>query len=178
MQAPLANAAVQARQETQIDLVTTTLHEFGEVRLIASGCSMIPFICPGDLLTVRSLPLSHADVGDIVLSSRERRFCIHRLLRSWSQGGQSYFQTKGDALRQRDPIARAAQLLGRVTAIERHGKQIDSHVSTWNSCLAALIRRSEFATKIFLHWHSARTRSYSATADLGATAFRNLSEIS
>jgi len=178
MQPLLASAALQARKEIQIDLVMTTLHQFGEVRLTAGGCSMIPFICPGDLLTVCALPLSRAEVGDIVLSSREGRFCVHRLLRRWSQGDQSYFQTKGDALRQRDPVASAAQLLGRVTAIERHGKQIDSHVSTWNSCLAALIRRSEFATKIFLHCHSARTRSYSATAELGATAFRNLSEIS
>jgi Peptidase S24-like len=176
MQAPLANADLKARQETQIDLVTTTLHEFGEVRLLASGCSMIPFICPGDLLTVRCIPLSHADVGDIVLSSRERRFCVHRLLRSWSQGDQSYFQTKGDALLQPDPVAWTGQFLGRVTTIERQGKQVGSHRGIWNSCIAAVVRRSEFATKVFLHCHSARIRSYSSPTVAGGTDFGNFLE--
>jgi hypothetical protein len=176
MQPLLASAALQARKEIQIDLVMTTLHQFGEVRLTAGGCSMIPFICPGDLLTVRALPLSRAEVGDIVLSSREGRFCVHRLLRRWSQGDQSYFQTKGDALHQPDPVAWAGQLLGRVTTIERQGKRVGSRRGIWNSCIAAVVRRSEFATKVFLHRHSARIRSYSSPTIAGGTDFGNFSE--
>lgn len=176
MPVPLASAALQAREEIQMDLVSRTLRQFGQVRLIARGCSMIPYVCPGDLLTVRSIGHSSVAVADIVLSSREGRFYVHRLLRSWSEGDRSYFQTKGDALRQPDPVASADQMLGRVTTIERHGKQIDTRVRVGNSCLAAVVSRSEFCAKLFLHCHSARMRFYSRTTLTGDTAFRNLAE--
>jgi hypothetical protein len=176
MHGRIANASQQALEEIQMDLVAKTLRQSGQVRLIARGCSMIPVICPGDLLTVRSELHSSAAVGDVVFTLRDGRFYIHRLLSTWREGNRSYYQTKGDALRQPDSVTGAVQLLGGITAIERHGKQIQSHVTLWNSCLAALVRRSEFITKVFLYCHSLRTRSYSPSAVAGGMAFDNLSE--
>jgi hypothetical protein len=136
---------------------------------------MIPFICPGDLLTIRYAPHSTAAVGDIVLGSRDGRFYVHRVLRTWSQGNRSYFQTRGDALPQADPVTPAGQFLGRVTAIERRGKQIQYGFGIWNFCLAALVRRSNFINRLFLHCHSIRIRLYSSTPVAGDTAFGNCS---
>jgi len=174
MQALVANSVLQARKKIQMDLVAKTLRQFGAVRFIARGSSMIPSICPDDLLTVRFTPPSCVAVGDVVLSSREGRFYVHRLLCTWSEGTR--FQTKGDALRHPDPVIDAGQLLGCVIAIERYGKQVQSRVGLWNHLLVALVRRSEFITKAFLHCHRVRTRWYSSSASTGSTAFDHFSE--
>jgi len=170
MLALVANAALQPRQEIQMDLVAKTLRQFGAVRFIARGSSMIPFICPGDLLTVRLTLPSCVAVGDVVLNSREGRFYVHRIVCKW---GGTRFQTKGDALRHRDPVIDAGQLLGCVVAVERHGKQVQSRVGLWNHLLVALVRRSEFITKAFLRCHAVRTRLHSSSASPGGMAFEH-----
>jgi peptidase S24-like protein len=172
MQALMPNAALDVREEIQMDLVATTLREFGAVRFIARGSSMIPFICPGDLLTVRSTPPSCIAVGDVVLSSRKGRFYVHRLLRIWGEGTR--FQTQGDALRYPDPAIDAGQLLGCVIGVERHGKQVQRRGRLSNHLLVALVRRSEFIAKAFLHGHAVRTRL--STAPAGGRAFEHFLE--
>jgi hypothetical protein len=174
MQALVANSILQAREKIQMDLVAKSLRQFGAVRFIARGSSMIPSICPDDLLTVRLTPPSCVAVGDVVLSSREGRFYVHRLLCTWSEGTR--FQTKGDALRHPDPMIDAGQLLGCVIAIERYGKQVQSRVGLWNHLLVALVRRSEFITRAFLYCHRVRTRLYSSRASTGTMAFDHFSE--
>jgi hypothetical protein len=168
MQALAANAALQAREEIQMDLVAKTLRQFGAVRFIARGSSMIPFLCPGDLLTVRFTPPACLAVGDVVLSSREGRFYVHRLLYTWCEGTR--LQTQGDALRHPDPVIDTDQLLGCVVAIHRYGRQLQSRVGLWNHLLAALVRRSEFITRAFLRCHALRTRLYSSLTSVGGTA--------
>jgi hypothetical protein len=143
-----------------MELAADTLRQFGKVRFVAHGCSMVPSICPGDLLTICSVAPSRLAPGDVVLTSREGRFYIHRLLRTWREGNQYFLQARGDALRQADPISDADQLLGRVTAIERHGKELQTRMALCKSLLASLGRRSEFMTKSFLRFQSLRARFF------------------
>src|SRR3981081_828996 len=76
------NATPQSRSEIYMELAADTLRQFGKVRFVAHGCSMVPSICPGDLLTICSVAPSRLAPGDVVLTSREGRFYIHRLLRT------------------------------------------------------------------------------------------------
>jgi hypothetical protein len=60
-------------------------------------------------------------LGDILLVRRPGDFLAHRLI---SRRGEAWY-TKGDRLRSLDAPAAAAQILGRVVAIERGARVID-----------------------------------------------------
>src|SRR2546428_12714309 len=53
------------------ELLAEVARKFGEIRLKATGDSMLPSVWPGDLLTVRRQSFSEFQSGEIVLYERE-----------------------------------------------------------------------------------------------------------
>jgi signal peptidase len=149
-----------SRSEVQLDLAAEILRQFGEVRFVARGSSMLPAIYPGDLLTIRSEAMVQARCGEIVLCLRDGRFWIHRVTRKWREGGLLVFATRGDALTLEDPTVEENQLLGRVTSIVRRGKLVDlaRRNGPWMKLLRWGVRNSGVVAKSLLRWHSLRAR--------------------
>jgi len=155
-----ATAQATTRHSVQLDLAGEVLRKFGEVRFVARGCSMIPSIYPGDLLTVRSHTIADARQGQIVLALREGRFWAHRIIRKWRDGNRVVLATRGDALAQEDPSLDENQLLGRVVSIVRFGKAVDvAHVDgLWIKLKRLAVRNSGALAKTLLRRHSLRMR--------------------
>jgi hypothetical protein len=79
----------QTRDQSRNNLAVEVLQKTGVLRLSASGYSMLPTLCPGDILTINRESLGAIHPGDIVQYSREGRFFIHRSLRSVLRDSES-----------------------------------------------------------------------------------------
>jgi signal peptidase I len=102
-------------------LLAEVLDRFGEVRLRATGTSMLPAIRAGDILVVRRCAIEDFVSGDVVLFRSEQRLFAHRVTRKQPGAGAAVLITKGDALSRCDPPVDSSQVLGRVTAITTQG---------------------------------------------------------
>jgi hypothetical protein len=80
------------------------------------GGSMIPWLRPGDIVTVA--PRQRCRLGDIVLWQRADSMVLHRVV-ARSGGG---IITKGDALAYLDNPVASGDILGQAVARERQGK--------------------------------------------------------
>jgi hypothetical protein len=131
---------------------------------------MIPAIYPGDLVTVRSQPITHIRPGDIVLCVREGRFWLHRVTRKWPHGSLLAFATQGDALPHEDPPVLEPQFLGQVISITRYGKSVRLSRSNmfWSGFLQWSIRNCTFLATSFMRIHSLRTRLFRASVGVFA----------
>jgi hypothetical protein len=171
-------ARLDLAQEARLNLAAEVLHRFGEVRFVAHGSSMIPSIYPGDLLIVRSESIADARCGEIVLFLLSGRFFVHRVMRKWPERNHIVFATRGDALTQEDPSVDGSQLLGRVTSILRHGKQVKlaTRLNPWTKFLRWGVRTSDTFAKILLAAHLLRTRILGSTRQPAATSGKQLQE--
>jgi len=94
------------------------------IRFRAKGFSMRPFIQDGDLITVSPLRNYPARVGDVVLyKTANDRAIVHRVILKTRIDGRAIFFVKGDANLSRPEEAARESVLGRVTAIERNGRE-------------------------------------------------------
>jgi Peptidase S24-like len=152
---------------TRLELAAEVLHRFGEVRFVAYGSSMVPSIYPGDLLTIRSDSVSDARRGDIVLFLLCGRPYVHRVTRKWPERNRIAFATRGDSLPKEDRSVDASQLLGRVTAIQRRGKQV-AIVAKPGKLIRAhrwAVRNSQQYTRLLLAVHALRMRLAGRSTD-------------
>lgn len=117
--------AADAKESLRCDLAADVLRRFGELRLQVNGTSMLPSICPGDVLTVHRQNIDHVRCGDIVLFERDDRLYAHRVLKKVEGRGGTLVIARGDALPEEDPPVYADELLGRVTSILRGRSRID-----------------------------------------------------
>jgi hypothetical protein len=152
--------AVKYRAAVELSLAKEVLHAFGELRFVAQGSSMVPSIFPRDTLLVLRQSAASVQPGQVVLFSRDGRFCAHRVVRVMDVGGQSFVITCGDALTQEDLPVAEHELLGRVTAVSRCGKRIELEgmpavASLW---LRWAVRHSHTVAACLLRWHALRNR--------------------
>jgi hypothetical protein len=95
------------------------------VRFRAPGWSMHPTIRNGEAITVVPIGRSPVRVGDVVLYRRGHAAIAHRVVRVRSACGRSVgFVLRGDAAYSCDRPIELAQVLGRVSAIERDGRRV------------------------------------------------------
>lgn len=97
-------------------LALAQLAEGHEVRLVARGASMWPFILDGDRLLLR--PDGRARVGDVVLLRQGEFGLIHRVVARLP----GRICTKGDALPRTDGWHPRAAIVARVARVERGGE--------------------------------------------------------
>lgn len=138
------------------DLAGEIVRTFGEVRLRVFGTSMVPSILPGDLISVQRACVSEVSSGEIVLYSREGRLFAHRVVACTDSPEQSLLITRGDRLDHNDPPVSSAELLGRVTSIQRGGGrsgwQVEFPTQPLGSSSGMLraLRTSDCATYLYL----------------------------
>jgi len=104
------------------ELLKAVLDKGGEFRFRANGLSMSPFIRHRDIITVSSVPEGTLRIGDIVafLRSDKQRFAVHRVEKIERDG----VFIKGDNTAESDGLIPMVNILGRVSSVERNGKQV------------------------------------------------------
>lgn len=147
--------ASQAAQATGVSIPCTSA-AFAELsvqillagralRFRASGGSMSPLVRDGDVVLVRPVEPSSVEVGDVVLcASPAGRVVVHRVVARLDSPAGPRFTVQGDQVVKPDGIIPAAQVYGRVAAVERAGARIDMDgpAIRWLGRLAVL--RSRF----------------------------------
>ena len=111
------------------ELAAQLLRRGAPLWIKARGASMLPFVWDGDVALVTPAAWRAIGVGDVVCyETPAGRLFLHRVI----ERTDDRFITKGDALVATEAIARA-QLLGKVTAIERRGRmmRLDGRSARW-----------------------------------------------
>lgn len=106
-----------------VELMTAVLAKGCEFRFRARGFSMSPFIYNGDVICVSAYNNSHPSVGQIVayLQPATGKLVVHRLVKR--QGGDWLITGDNTPQGDYDRIPRS-NLIGKVTRIERNGKEV------------------------------------------------------
>jgi signal peptidase I len=108
------------------------------VRFRASGTSMGPAICHGDVLTVGPVAPSDITPGTVAVYRRFDRMIAHRVVRiEADDAGAPVFVLRGDAMSGDDAPVAASQMLGEVVKVERRTSAIRRHA---RMCLLRLVQ--------------------------------------
>jgi signal peptidase len=132
--------------EAACDLVAEIVRSTGKASLGVTGCSMLPAIRPGDVLTIHQHPFAQCQPGQVILYSRDGRLTAHRVIKVSS----NCVLTRGDSLPSVDIPVTAEEFVGRVVSIRRKGRSFDPRQSLLQSAAAAMMRRSELFKRIYL----------------------------
>lgn len=129
------------------ELAAASLRRHGKLRLRVTGSSMLPTICPQDILLVRRCPIEAAAEGEIVLFTRHRRLFAHRVT---ARRGERLL-TQGDGNGQADAPVDAAEFLGKVVRVVGGVRSTRPRSRlTWAArAAAAVFRRSALAGRMF-----------------------------
>jgi len=114
------------------------------IRFRAAGGSMYPAILDGDVLTVSPVEAGAIARGDVLLYRQGDRILAHRVVDVTVRDGELRFDLRGDANGERDEPVAAAQVIGRVDAIER--------AMTLPAMLAAVRRTSVIMRRYLSSW--------------------------
>jgi len=107
-----------------LKISSNLIEKSASIRFRAKGSSMRPFIQDGDLITVSPLRDYPIRVGDVVLyKTVDNRPIVHRVIRKTTIAGKAAFFIKGDATFGPPEKIGMKNILGRVTAIERNGRE-------------------------------------------------------
>lgn len=104
-------------------LCTDLLQAGQPVCFRASGSSMAPTLRDGDLVTVAPVRVAEVRSGDVLLYATARGLTAHRVLQRLPGGSTTSFRTRGDAPGSAEEQIEAGQVLGRVEAVRRNGRE-------------------------------------------------------
>ena len=127
---PLSGAALA-------DVMHAALARDAGLRFTARGFSMHPFVTDGDVVTVTPAAWDEVDPGDIVACRSGEGLLVHRIVRRVERR----LLVRGDNCESPDGLIGEADLLGRVTKVERRGHRVRLAVGPAGPALAALSRR-------------------------------------
>lgn len=113
----IETAASSRNSAVAATLFISALQTHGRASFRATGLSMVPCICPGDLVTVIKKPIEKILPGEIVLYQRDQRFCAHRVIQKIATGTPRLV-TRGDCLPSADEPISAEHLLGWVMRVK------------------------------------------------------------
>ncbi len=138
----------------QCDLAVEVLRQSGNLRLQATGRSMVPTIWPGDTLVIEPVRSSGVARGDIVLFSSNGRFVAHRVIAD----GKLQIQTQGDATLRPDAPLACIDLIGKVSLIVREGKAIPvtRTRSATGRAVSTLVGGSDITARVVVGVHGMR----------------------
>jgi len=136
------------------DLAAEVAGRFGRARIRAFGASMVPAILPGDVVTVERATIGEVAPGEIVLFARQGRLVAHRVVRKVRNQGE-YLITRGDRMHQEDSRISEAELIGRVTELQRGNSSIAMcpEISLAQRMLGGVLRWSNRATSLYILIH-------------------------
>jgi len=96
------------------------------IRFIACGDSMLPSLRGGDTLICEPVGQSQVRVGDIVFYlTPDKQSIFHRVIRKRRQNNNLSFQVQADNSLKPDGWINEAQILGKISSIQRGSKNLD-----------------------------------------------------
>ena len=106
-----------------VALLRAVLERGQPFRFEAPGFSMSPFIRDGDAITVAPLAGASPRPGDVVAFLRpdSGKLVVHRVV---GKRGDAFLIIRGDNAEEGDGLVPRANVLGRVTRVERDGKRV------------------------------------------------------
>lgn len=110
-------------QELALDLASQST----SLRLRVNGISMVPLLQTGDHVIVEPVPAAVLRIGDVIAFRYNRDTITHRIVSQTPQG----FLTLGDNFHQLDPLVSPEMILGRVAAVEKHGRLYSLSTGIW-----------------------------------------------
>ncbi len=128
------------------ELTADVVRNFGEVRLKVTGASMLPYVWPGDVVTVQRRDAADLRPGQIVLYGRRGKLIAHRVK---SIAGD-YLITQGDSLPHCDSPVSASEVIGQLVGILRNGRRISPEPLFWQRAISPILRHSDFCTRMTL----------------------------
>jgi len=148
------------------DLAAEVAGTFGSVCLRVSGTSMAPAIRPGDLVSAKPASVMDVSPGDIVVFAREGRLIVHRVTVKTTSGAEPFLVTRGDRTRRNDAPVSSAELIGRVTLIERGPSKIPapSRLNFIEKAICCMLRVSDRAAYLYLYLASLGTEFFPGRA--------------
>ena len=165
-------ACPQSREQQKHSLASEVLRSTGQLRLAAMGQSMLPTIWPGDVVSIREIRFDQAQVGDVVLFTRQGRFFIHRVVQKLGANGGSTgpsLVTRGDSMRDADASVSPDELLGKVEWVSRNGaaELPPLEPSGWTRFAGWMLAYSDLLRRAALRLHGWRRRRVVVSADVG-----------
>jgi len=140
---PLSGAAM-------LELLVAVLDRGVPFRFKAKGFSMSPFVKDGDVITVISLRNSLPRLGDVVAFRHpvSERLVVHRVVRV----GQDGCLIRGDAVPEGDGLVPMANIVGRVSRVERNGRPVRLGMGPERALVAFVTRSGLFLHVIIPFW--------------------------
>jgi hypothetical protein len=105
--------SADATPELSRQVLAECLRDFADVRLTVSGRCMEPALREGDVVTLVAADRRRPRLGDVVLTSVDGGYRLHRLVWSWPGGRR---RTKADRAPTWDPVSSESDLIA--TAVE------------------------------------------------------------
>ena len=128
------------------ELTADVVRNFGEVRLKVTGASMLPYVWPGDVVTIERRDAADLRPGQIVLYRREERLVAHRV--KFILGDRLI--TQGDSVPHCDSPVSASEVIGQLVGILRNGRRISPEPLFWQRAISPILRHSDFCTRMTL----------------------------
>ena len=122
----------------QLELLRATNERGVPLRTMVRGFSMHPFVQDQDVLTISPINDWQPQVGDIVAFTQPDAcsLVIHRIIAKTITG----WQLKGDNCLEADGVVMRENIIGRVTRIERRGREVRLGLGLERRWIAALNR--------------------------------------
>jgi len=110
--------------ELLLKLSRDILEKGKSIRFQAKGWSMRPFIRDGDFIVVSPVKSSSIRKGDVVFySDAENKIIVHRIIRKYKKNDRIIVLIKADASFGSPEKVDIHNVLGKVVAIERNGRE-------------------------------------------------------
>jgi hypothetical protein len=135
---------------TVAELLRTLFGERISLRLRVGGHGMSPFIKHGDLVVLSPLGARIPDIGDAVIfvEPRTQKIVIQRVIKR----AMNSYLLKGDSAQEATGIIPGANILGRVTKVERRRRTIHLGLGP-ERILIALLSRKGLLRRLYLSSH-------------------------
>lgn len=143
---PIPNAAFT-------ELMAAVLERGAPFRFAAPGRSMSPFIRDGDVVTIAPAP-ARIRLGDVVafVNPQGARLTVHRVVGK----APGAYRIRGDNTAAEDGVIAICHILGRVTRVERAGRNIRLGMGIERVSLALLSRQGWLIPAIGPLWRLVR----------------------
>lgn len=121
-----------------VGLMREVLARGAALRFCAKGGSMSPFICHGDVISISPLR-GRPGLGQVVafIDPQNERLAVHRIV---GRRGECCL-IQGDALARVDGLVPRANILGRVSRVERDGRPVRLGLGIERFAIAIVRRR-------------------------------------
>jgi len=106
------------------ELIKKSLNNGTTAVLTVTSNSMSPLLRQGDQVFLKPTSLEKLHIGDVVTITAVSDLITHRFWGTAEDNGQLTLRTRGDRPLRHDPAHAAADLLGRITARRRRGREL------------------------------------------------------